>query len=359
MIDWRRLEFFRSASTRFDFLVILTVIAVAITVNLVAASGAGIVLAVVLYLREQTRSTVLHRKVDGGEMFSRVVRHEHELEILVKNGSKTVIVELQGSLFFGTANQLYQALEPEIGPRTYVILNMRRVQSIDLTATHVLEQIKDRLEAVGAYLIFTEIPRGLPSGLKMKRYLREVGLVRDTEKALAFRQLDEALEWIEVQLLSQELYVPADSDPPLELEALEKLLGWKPGTLSQLAPIIETRHYPAGKKVLKLGSQGDELLFIRSGTIRVVLPLHKKDEWHIGTFGRGDFIGEMGFLDSARRTAEAIALDEVECFVLSRSRFNAQLQAHDQAAADIFEGIASVLAMRVRFMNKELRALRS
>jgi SulP family sulfate permease len=359
MIDRHSLEFFRTASTRFDFLVILTVIGVAITVDLIAASGAGIVLSVVLYLREQMRSTVLHRKVDGGEMFSRIVRHEQELEILIKHGSKTVIVELQGSLFFGTANQLYQALEPEIGPRTYVILNMRRVQSMDLTATHVLEQIKDRLEAAGAYLIFTEIPRGLPSGLKMKRYLREVGLVRDTEKALSFRQLDEALEWIEAQLLAAELYSAGDHEPPLELDALEKLLGWKPGTLTGIASIIETRHYPAGKKVLKLGAQGDELLFIRSGAIRVVLPLHKKDDWHIGTFGRGDFIGEMGFLDSERRTAEAIALDDVECFVLSRQRFNALPEGSTQAAADMFEGIASVLAMRIRFMNKELRALRT
>ena len=56
MIDGHSLEFFRTASTRFDFLVILTVIGVALTVNLVAASGAGIVLAMVLYLREQARS---------------------------------------------------------------------------------------------------------------------------------------------------------------------------------------------------------------------------------------------------------------------------------------------------------------
>jgi SulP family sulfate permease len=359
MIDWHSLEFFRTASTRFDFLVILTVIGVALTVNLVAASGAGIVLAVVLYLREQTRSTVLRRKIDGGEMFSRVVRHEHELEILIRQGSKTVIVELQGSLFFGTADQLYRALEPEIGPRTYVILNMRRVQSLDLTATHVLEQIKDRLEAVGAYLIFTEIPRGLPSGLKMKRYLREVGLVRDTEKAMAFRQLDEALEWIEAELLRAELHFAEDDDPPLDLAGLETLLGWKPGTLTALEPIVETRQYRAGKKVLKHGASDDELLFIRSGTVRVVLPLHKKEAWHVGTFGRGDFVGEMGFLDSARRSAEAVAITDTECFVLSRRRFNEFAGEHSQAAAYIFEGIASLLAMRLRFMNKELRALRA
>jgi SulP family sulfate permease len=91
----------------------------------------------------------------------------------------------------------------------------------------------------------------------------------------------------------------------------------------------------------------------------VVLPLHKKEAWHVGTFGRGDFVGEMGFLDSARRSAEAVAITDTECFVLSRRRFNEFAGEHSQAAAYIFEGIASLLAMRLRFMNKELRALRA
>ncbi len=359
MIDRHSLAFFRTKATRFDFLVIVAVIVTALTVSLIAASGTGIVLAVVLYLREQTRSSVLRRKVEGSEVFSKVVRHEQELSILIRSGGKTVIVELQGSLFFGTANQLFQALEPEIGPRTYVILNMRRVQSIDLTATHVLEQIKDRLESVGAYLIFTEIPHGLPSGLKMKRYLREVGLVRDTAKALAFRQLDDALEWVEAQFLSEADYVAEDDGPPLELAELEVLLGWKSGTLTGLAPIIEQRHIRAGKKVFKIGTPGDELLFIRRGTVRVALPIHKKDVWHIGTFGRGDFIGEMGFLDSTRRSAEALAVSDTDCFVLSRIRFNEVAERYGATAAQLFEGIASVLAMRLRFTNKELRALRA
>ena len=212
---------------------------------------------------------------------------------------------------------------------------------------------------VSGYLIFTEIPHGLPSGLKMKRYLREVGLVRDTTKALAFRQLDEALEWVEAQLLSEASYVAEDTDPPLELAELETLLGWKPGALTNLEPIIEQRHIQSGKKVFKIGTPGDELLFIRRGTVRVVFPIHKKDTWHIGTFGRGDFIGEMGFLDSARRSAEAIAITDTDFFVLSRIRFNEVEGQHGAAASHIFEGIANVLAMRLRFMNKELRALRT
>lgn len=356
MIDQHSLEFFQSRTTRFDFFVIVAVIVTALTVSLIAASGVGIVLAVGLYLREQARSSILHRKIEGGEQFSKVVRHDQELSILLRNGRKTVIVELQGSLFFGTAHQLYLALEPEIGPRTYVVLSMRRVQFLDLTATHVLEQIKDRLERVGAYLIFTDIPRGLPSGLKMKRYLRDVGLLRESGRALAFRQLDQALEWIERQLLVAEAFPGDNEGPPLELAELEQLLGWKPGTLGNLADLLEPRHFPAGSRVFTAGMPGGDLVFIRRGTLRVEMPIAKKDVWHIGTFGRGDFIGEMGFLDSARRSSDALAVTDTDCFILSRARFDA---AGSPDAADIFEGLARVLAMRLRFTNKELRALRS
>ena len=358
MIDQHSLEFFRSKTTRVDFLVIVAVIVIALSVNLIAASGAGIVLAIGLYLREQAHSHVLRRKIEGGEQFSKVVRHDQELSILTRDGGKTIIVELQGSLFFGTANQLYLALEPEIGPRTYVILNLRRVQSLDLTATHVLEQIKDRLEGLGAYLIFTEIPRGLPSGLKMKRYLREVGLVRDTAKALAFRQLDEALEWVEARILQAADFRSEDTDPPLSLQELERLLDWPEGTLGSLADIIEPRHFRQGEKLFQAGAPGGDLLFIRRGTVRVEIALKKKDVWHIGTFGRGDFIGEMGFLDSARRSADALAMSDTDCFVLSRAQFDSAREVSGPVAAQVFEGIAKVLAMRMRFMNRELRVLR-
>lgn len=362
MIDRHSFAFFQTKATRFDFMVIVVVVVTALMVGLVAASGVGIALAIALFLREQANSTILHRKIEGGEQFSRVARHDHELSILLKNGQKTVIVELQGSLFFGTAHQLYLALEPEIGPRTYVILNMRRVQSIDLTATHVLEQIKDRLAQAGAFLIFTEIPRGLPSGLKMKRYLTDVGLVKSSSKALAFRHMDQALEWIEAQLLVEADCCRDDDAPPLELAEFEQVLGWQPGTLTQLSSIMDERLFEAGEKIFAAGDAGGKLLFIRSGSIRVEVVVKKKDVWHIGTFGRGDFIGEMGFLDSERRTADAVAVTATRCYVLKRSRFDALAQEGSQGqirGAALFEGIATVLAMRLRFTNRELRVLRT
>jgi SulP family sulfate permease len=85
------------------------------------------------------------------------------MEVLEKNDSQTVILELQGSLFFGTKDQLYTALEPELGKRTYILLDMRRVQSVDVTAVHLLSQIRDSLIERDAFLIFSDLSRSCPT----------------------------------------------------------------------------------------------------------------------------------------------------------------------------------------------------
>ena len=138
MIGRSSFHYLRQRSTILDFAVIAVVVATALTVSLIAASGVGIVLAVLLFIREQIGGTIVRRKVYCNQVFSKHVRTHEEMEILVARGERGVVVELQGSLFFGTTNQLYSALEPELKTQDYVILDMRRVQSVDVTAAHML-----------------------------------------------------------------------------------------------------------------------------------------------------------------------------------------------------------------------------
>lgn len=111
MIDRHSFQFLKQRSTILDFAVIATVVATALTVSLIAASGAGIALAAALFIREQIGGAVVRRKISCSETFSKRVRTHEEMEIFVAHGKRGVVVELQGSLFFGTANQLYSALE--------------------------------------------------------------------------------------------------------------------------------------------------------------------------------------------------------------------------------------------------------
>ena len=356
MIDRHSLAFFFSASTRLDFVVILAVILVAIFGDLIAASGTGVAFAMLLFVREQIRGSIVHHRLDGHDIFTHRILPQDIRDRLDHQGDQVVEFELQGSLFFGTASQLYAALEPEIETRKYVILNLRRVHSLDVTATHVLEQIKDRLEEKGGYLIFCEIPKGLPSGLKMKKFLKETGVVRQSDKALSFRQIDDALDWVEEQLIGGE--VGLDPSKELELAEMPLFSGCSQAELESLQNALRLETIKADKKLFKPDDDGDDLFLIRQGLVKVSLAVSKKETYHFATCGPGELIGGMGFLENMHHYAEAETLTDVTVYVLSREQFEALAKSHGHLALRIVSSLGRSLSNRLRFAIKELHALR-
>jgi SulP family sulfate permease len=356
MLDRQSLHLLRSRSTVLDFVVIVTVVVVAETVGLIAASGIGIALAILLFIGQKMGGSPLRRKTYGNHMFSKQMRLPEEMEILERRGERSVICELQGSLFFGTADQLYSELEPEVKTRTYVILDMRRVQSVDFTAAHMLEQIEDMLSERKGFLIFSRVPENVPSGQDMQRYFDVMGLVRSERHVRTFAELDEALEWVENRILAEERVERAEV-AALELREIDVFQGRKEETLAALETSMEKRSFKAGDRIFAVGERGDELFLIRNGSVRVVLPLAGQRSHHLATFGRGDFFGEMSFLDGEPRSADALASTDVELYALSRARFDSLTGEHKRLALNLMEGLARVLAHRLRHTNREVRAL--
>ncbi len=355
MFDRNSLHLLRVRSTILDFAVIVAVVVVAELVSLIAASAVGVALAILLFIREQIGGSVIRRKTYGNAMFSKQVRLAEEMDILEKHGQETVIFELQGSLFFGTTEQLYAALEPELKTRTYVVLDLARVQLVDVTAAHILEQIEDMISDRSAWLLFSHLPRNLPTGRNMQEYFDKVGLVRPERHVRIFEELDEALEWIEDRILTEERLERAQ-ETPLTLREIDIFKGRKAETLAALEKCMEQRSYQAGETIFRYGEASDELLLIRRGAVRILLPL-ESGRHHLATFGRGDFIGEMSFLDGKPRSAEAVAALDTDLYALSRRRFDQITEEHHMLATSLLEGLARGLAVRLRRTNTELRAL--
>ncbi|MCF8199565.1 MAG: cyclic nucleotide-binding domain-containing protein [Sulfuritalea sp.] len=356
MIDRHSFSFLKQRSTILDFGVIAAVVATALTVSLIAASGIGIVLAVMLFIREQIGGSIVRRKLLGNETFSKRVRTHEEMEILTVHGDRAAIIELQGSLFFGTADQLYQSLEPELKTRDFLILDMRRIQTVDVTAAHLLEQVKDMLAERKGFLIFSAIPPNLPSGRDLQQYFDQVGLIRQDSPVRVFSELDDALEWVEDRII-HEAALQRDEEVALELHEVELFAGRKEETLAALEQCMEKRFVASGETIFSRGDAGDELFLIRRGAVRIMLPISERQTHHLGTFGRGAFFGEMAFLDGAARSANALAFVDTELFVLSRRDFDKFAEGHKKLALKLMEGIASVLASRLRYTNVELRVL--
>jgi len=357
MLDRSSLRLLRQRSTLLDFVVVATVVAVAVSVDLITASGVGVALAIVLFIRDQAKSSVIRRKTFGSQVFSRQRRQPEEMAILERKGATTVVCELDGNLFFGTTDQLFTALQDDLKTCRFLILDLKLVRSVDLTAVHVLQQIEARLKERDAQLIFTNVLEVLPSGQRLRAYLEEAGLVRTGSRIRLFDELSDALEWTEDILVAEEGYGHHADEPPLGLREMSSLKGIKEERLAELETFVVERSCAAGERIFSQGDAGDEIYFIRRGRVKIVLPIEGGRAHHLATSTRGDFFGDVAFLDAGTRSAHAVADTPTDLYVLSRARFDALSEEHPRMGRTVFFALARTLAARLRRADGEIRAL--
>ena len=171
-----------------------------------------------------------------------------------------------------------------------------------------------------------------------------------------FAAVDDALEWIEDRLIEQARIEPAH-EAPLQLREMELFAGRKSETLAELELAMVERSCKAGERIFTRGEGGDEIFLVRRGVVRISLPLADGRAHHLASFGRGGFFGEMAFLDQQPRSANAVAHTDCELYVLSRQRFDALVERHKLLGMNLMQGLARLLAGRLRQVNTELNAL--
>ena len=358
MIDTAPLRFLESRSTALDFIVVLAVVGVSLTIGLIAASAVGVILAIILFLREQVGGTVIRRKSIVSERSSAWYRPEREMRMLEEKGRAAFIFELQGSLFFGTAQQLYRTIEPDLRQAEYLILDLRRVQSVDITAAHTLNIVCDVLAERNVPLILSNVAECLPNGRNVREFLELSGLDAARANLHYIPTLEAAIEWVESHLLGDADSAESHDQPPLELHQIELFKGSKPDTLSDLEACLEKRSWKAGETIYQSGEPGSELMLIRKGQVKLVGAVGRGGTMkHIATLGRGDFLGGQAFLETRVRSSDAIAIRDCDMYILSVENYNLLAEEHKRIALVLMTKLARLLSIRLRHTNEELALL--
>ncbi len=357
MFDKNMIHLLRYPAGRLDFCVIAGVVLVALTVDLIAASGVGIALAILLFIRDQVRGSVIRRKRYLNQMSSKTRRQASDREILKRDGGQGVFCELQGNLFFGTADQLFSQLEPDLRTSRFLLLDMRHVQSIDYTAVHLFEQMHARLAERGGQLLFSGMPSGVLEQRDFERYLEQMGLVHEGNGVMIRETQDSALEWMEERILETAGVTAADQEGLMELKDFRLFREFSADDLASLAGCIGELSLRQGEKAFCSGDTGDELYLVRRGTLRVLLPLEGGKYHHLATVCRGGVIGELAFLDRGIRSADVDAKVDTDLYVLSRSRFNELARANAAMGVQVFARLALSIAESLRQTDAELRVL--
>jgi SulP family sulfate permease len=357
MFDKDMFRMLRYPAGRLDFAVIAGVVVVSITVDLIAAAGVGVALAILLFIRDQIRGSVIRRMHYLSQVSSKTRRLAPERDVLNRQGNQGVFCELQGNLFFGTTDQLYSQLEPDLRTKRFILLDMRRVQSMDYTAAHLFEQMHVQLAERGGQLLFSGMPSGLLEERNFEHYLVQLGVVREGGGVMISETMDGALEWMEERILEAAGVAKKSEEQLLEVKDFELFREFDERTLNELAACMGEISFAQEEKVFSRGDIGDEIFLVRRGSVRIMLPLEGGKRHHLATIGSGNFFGELSFLDHKVRSADVEAKIPTDLYVLSRARFNAHSRSDPAIGVQIFARLASAIAERLRQTDAELREL--
>lgn len=356
MFDRNMFRLLGDPHRRLDFSVMAAVVIVAVGMDLITAAGVGVALAILLFIRDQIRSSVIRRKLTLSQISSKTRRLEPERQALKQFGARGVFCELHNNLFFGTTDQLFSRLEPDLRQARFLLFDMRRVQSMDYTALHLFQQMHAQLSERGGQVLFS----GMPSAL-----LRQWDLERDLGSPTAGEEggvmvsetLDGALEWMEERILQEAGVKEEGQEQPLDLRDFDLFQGLDDTTLEGLAGLVDRRFLKLGERAFSQGEPGDEIFLVRRGSVRILIPLEGGQRHHLATIGRGDFFGELAFLDRGVRSAEAEAKASTDLYVLSRARFGEHTGEQAEVSVHVLGHLARVLAQRLRQTDEELRLL--
>ena len=328
-----------------DLGVSLFVSLLSIAINVVLAVFIGLVLAVLLFVVRMSRSNI-RRFYRCDTVRSRRYRDPAELEVLHVQGASVLVVELQGALFFGTAERLAQIVDSETAQgTTALLLELRRVTEIDSTGGRILGDIDAALAARGVRLAL------VLSG-RTETAARLADIFRDDR---FFPDIDRAIEWAEDDLLrnagaGQSRELPLERLPLLgdfTAEQVERLRGW-------LEPVA----WPAGHVIFRHGDPGSALYLVTKGRASVHLR-HGDGDIRLVTFAAGAVLGELALLDRGPRSATITVDEDLTGFGLSETAFAVLCREQPDIAIKLLSALGRELSVRIRHANMTILQLES
>jgi len=114
-------------------------------------------------------------------------------------------------------------------------------------------------------------------------------------------------------------------------------------TKRQLATRAQRRRYAVGDVIFRVGSPGDIMMAVITGTVRIIAPSPQGKEIVLGDLKAGEVFGEIALLDGGERSADAIALTKCELVALERRDLMAALQRNPEACLRLLEVVCKRL----------------
>ena len=329
--SWRRLS-------KGDFAIILLILGVVETVGFLEAVAFGIGATAVLFIISYSQINVVKHAFSGSELHSHIDRSSSQRKVLVDAGSGTLILKLQGFIFFATTNALIQRvsarLEDREKPLRYLVIDFMHVTGLDTSALHGFVKIKQKASDHGVQLVLSGLSEQVRHVFVSERF-DDGDAVVDT----MFEDIDHALGWCEERLL-----VDAGVEPQPESHSIDELLAEafpEAADAARFKSVLQRREVMAGDYLMHEHDHGRAMHFLVQGTMTVSLDKGEGRAYRLRQIGPGALIGAASFFhsDSDESLVTAQADSDATLYTLTMAALG-QLQ---ESAPELLSGFQRYL----------------
>jgi SulP family sulfate permease len=334
-----------------NLILVATVSVMVILLGIIEALGIGLAISIGWFVVRMGKSGI-RREFTADIFHSNTQRNEEEFALLETEGASIYVLELEGALFFGTADKIAAHVEKKLSDgTTFIVLDLKHVTEIDSTGA---KQLMGKCHNKGATLYLSAV-------IESKPYIiRELGhfCAIDSIKQTCFQDIESALSVAEDTLLDDflgrnryEILLPSE-----KMEAFRLMTDHE---LAMMEDYLEQRMFAPRQTIFRQGDSGDGVYFIAKGRAQVLQARWDCEPQRIGTLCPGTSIGEMALVDQRPRSADVVASEEMICFHLSSDRLERLIIEEPLMAQKLIQGIAKELATRLRISNRIQTSLKT
>lgn len=348
--QWRAGE--SSPEVRLSLAVVAMVCVVTAGGGFIAGLMAGVLLSMLVFMRSVNRS-LLRERYSADQRPSRRIYRPQQEAFLREVRSRVTVFELEGALFFGSTARLISACETLASDCRCLVLDLRRVSTIDESGAMALQQLSRQLQQRGMVLLLAGVLADNRHGQRLRGYGCFRNPPGDGPRSDWHFDADRAIEAAEGLLLAAAKLPELPPAVPLADTALLK--GLSPAQCTQVRAAMQERQLAAGETLFRQGDPGDSLYVLTEGAISVIAAGAAEHQRFV-TFPPGMMFGETAMLDGSGRTAAAVADCAAVVYGLDKAAVAQLSTADPQLGQRLALNIALHLAERLRGASMAWRA---
>ena len=329
--------------------IVLAVMLLIFSGNFIMAIGVGVLISIVAFLGKM-RGILIKRIYENQSIPSKNLDSESMILFLSQHHQDIKVIELAGMIYFGSAEKLSEVvLQLANSGSVYIILDMKKIDDIDLTGARVLKKTYEILTKQGKNLGFSHLKKGS----SVWPFLESIQFFEKIDPSLIFLDTDRALEYFEDLLIMN--YKQKREDIELNLSDFQVFQDLTKDEIAMLKNLLLPQIYQKGQTIFKQGDPGDAMYFIAKGSVDILIDIgdtHLPHTKRVQSITSGTFFGEFALLQKGLRTATVIASSDLICYRLSKEAFENLILESSHLSVTLLANISKILSKRLAFINR-------